>query len=119
MLAGISTGFYITRKAWDDAQKRDAAVKFVMAHTSQTSAQRYWESIGGASQPTVEVTPIEDATPLAQSIADYINSAGVIVAPTDSRIGDAYKTLVAGIVRQSKGVTTSEDLINKTLDAMD
>ena len=119
MLAGISTGFYITRKAWDDPQKRDAAVRFVMAHTSQTSAQRYWESIGGASQPTVEVTPIEDATPLAQSIADYINSAGVIVAPTDSRIGDAYKTLVAGIVRQSKGVTTSEDLINKTLDAMD
>lgn len=118
MLAGISVGFYITRKAWDDPEKREMAVKFVMAHTCQESAQRYWESIGGASQATVEVTPIEDATPLAQSIADYINSAGVIVAPTDARIGDAYKTLVANIVKLSKGMMSSEDAINEALDTM-
>lgn len=118
MLAGISTGFYITRKAWDDPEKREMAVKFVMAHTCQSSAQRYWESIGGASQPTVEVTPIKDATPLAESIAEYINSAGTIVSPTDSRIGDAYKTLVANMVKVSKGLITSEDAINEALDTM-
>jgi len=118
MLAGISTGFYITRKAWDDPEKREMAVKFVMAHTCQSSAQRYWESIGGASQPTVEVTPIKDATPLAESIAEYINSAGTIVSPTDSRIGDAYKTLVANMVKVSKGMITSEDAINEALDTM-
>jgi len=118
MLAGISTGFYITRKAWDDPEKREMAVEFVMAHTRQSSAQRYWESIGGASQATVEVTPIKDATPLAKSIADYINSASVIVSPTDSRIGDAYKTLVANIVKVSKGLKTSEDAINEALDTM-
>lgn len=118
MLAGISTGFYITRKAWDDPEKREMAVEFVMAHTRQSSAQRYWESIGGASQATVEVTPIKDATPLAKSIADYINSASVIVSPTDSRIGDAYKTLVANMVKVSKGLMTSEDAINEALDKM-
>lgn len=118
MLAGISVGFYITRKAWEDPEKRDMAVEFVMAHTCQESAQRYWESIGGASQATVEVTPIEDATPFARSIADYINSASVIVSPTDSRIGDAYKTLVANIVKLSKGTMSSEDAINEALDTM-
>ncbi len=118
MLAGISTGFYITRKAWEDPEKREMAVKFVMAHTCQESAQRYWESVGGASQATVEVTPIEDATPFAKSIADYINSASVIVSPTDSRIGDAYKTLVASIVRISKGMMTSQEAINEALDTM-
>lgn len=118
MLAGISVGFYITRKAWEDPEKRDMAVKFVMAHTCQESAQRYWESIGGASQATVEVTPIKDATPFAQSITEYINSATTIVAPTDSRIGDAYKTLVANIVKLSKGLMSSEDAINEALDTM-
>lgn len=118
MLAGISVGFYITRKAWADPEKRDMAVKFVMAHTCQESAQRYWESIGGASQATVEVTPIKDATPFAQSITEYISSATTIVAPTDSRIGDAYKTLVANIVKLSKGLMSSEDAINEALDTM-
>jgi len=66
----------------------------------------------------VEVTPIKDATPLAESIAEYINSAGTIVSPTDSRIGDAYKTLVANMVKVSKGMITSEDAINEALDTM-
>lgn len=118
MLAGISTGFYITKKAWDDPEKREMAMKFVMAHTCQSSAQRYWEATGAASQPTVEVTPIEGATPLAQSIANYINSASLRVAPTDARIGDAYKTLVANIVKLSKGVMTSSEAINEALDTM-
>ena len=118
MLAGISTGFYITRKAWDDPLKREMAVEFVMAHTCQGSAQRYWESTGGASPATVEVTPIENASPLEQSIADYINSASTIVSPTDSRIGDAYKILVANIVKLSKGQMSSEQAINEALDTM-
>lgn len=119
MIAGISTGFYITRKAWDDPDKREMAVKFVMAHTSQSSAQKYWESIGGASQPTAEVTPIKNATPFAESITNHINSASAIVSPTDSRIGDSYKTLVASIVKQSKGQISSEEAINAALATMD
>lgn len=116
MLAGISSGFYITRKAWEDPEKKEMAVKFVMAHTSKDSAQRYWESVGGASQATVEVEPLQDATPLARSIMEYVNGANVIVTLTDSRIGDAYKTLVAGAVDLSKGLKTAENVINETLD---
>lgn len=118
MLAGISTGFYITRKAWEDPEKREMAVKFVMAHTCRDSAQGYWEAVGGASQATVEVVPIEDATPLAKSIAEYVNSATAVVSPTDSRIGDAYKTLVAGMVDLSKGVITPEEAINRALETL-
>ena len=118
MIAGISSGFYITRKAWEDPEKKDMAVKFVMAHTSKSNAQRYWESVGGASQATVEVEPMGGATPLARSIMEYVNSANAIVTPTDSRIGDAYKTLVAGMVDLSKGVRTAEEVIRDALDAM-
>ncbi len=115
LVGGISSGFYITRKAWDDPDKRDAAVKFVMAHTSQAGVQRYWEATGAVSQAAVEVTPVDGATPFAESIAAYTSSATAIVSPTDARIGDAYKTLVAQIVKVSTGAISAEDAINEAL----
>lgn len=118
LIGGISSGFYITRKAWEDPAKREAAVKFVMAHTSQEGVQRYWEETGAVSQAAVEVTPVEGATPFAESIAKYTSSASAIVAPTDARIGDAYKTLVAQIVKVSTGAITAEDAINEALAIM-
>lgn len=54
-VGGISSGFYITKKAWDDPAKRDAAVKFVMAHTSQESVQKYWEATGAVSQTATDI----------------------------------------------------------------
>ena len=115
IVGGISSGFYITKKAWDDPDKRDAAVKFVMAHTCKDGVQRYWESTGSVSQAAVEVTAASDATPFAQSIAAYTSNATAIVSPTDSRIGDAYKTLVSEIVKVSTGALSAEDAINEAL----
>lgn len=115
LVGGISSGFYITRKAWDDPDKRDAAVKFVMAHTSQAGVQKYWEATGAVAQAATEVTPVEGATPFAQSIAEYTSNASAIVAPTDSRIGDAYKTLVSYIVKVSTGASSAEDVLNEVL----
>ena len=115
LVGGISSGFYITKKAWEDPDKRDAAVKFVMAHTCQAGVQRYWEATGAVSQAAVEVTPVEGATPFAQSIAEYTSNATAIVAPTDSRIGDAYKTLVVEIVKVSTGAMSAEEAINEAL----
>ena len=116
MVGGISSGFYITKKAWDDPDKRDAAVKFVEAHTCKAGVQRYWESTGAIAKAAVEVDAADDMTPLALSAMQYTNAASSINAPTDSRIGDAYKTLVAGIVKVSTGETKAEDLINEVLD---
>ena len=116
MIGGISSGFYITRKAWEDKDKRDAAVKFVMAHTGQESVQRYWEATGAVAQAATQVSPVEGATPFARSIADYTSSASLIVSPTDARIGDAYKTLVAQIVKVSTGAVTAKDAIDMALE---
>lgn len=115
VVGGISSGFYITRKAWEDPEKRDAAVKFVMAHTCKESVQKYWEATGAISRAAVEVTPVEGATPFAQSIAEYAQDLDEFVAPTDARIGGAYKTLVAEIVRVSTGDMSAEDAINEAL----
>lgn len=113
MVGGISSGFYITKKAWDDPDKRDAAIKFVMAHTSAAAVQIYWN---GNGQAATNVTAVANMTPLGISGMDYIQAATSISAPTDSRISqEAYNTLVAGIVDISTGARTPEDLLNEVL----
>jgi len=113
MVGGISSGFYITKKAWDDPDKRDAAVKFVMAHTSAAAVQVYWN---GNGQAATSVKAIDTMTPLGVSGMNYSQSATSISSPTDSRLSqEAYNTLVAGIVDISTGAKTPEDLLNEVL----
>ncbi len=113
MVGGISSGFYITKKAWEDPDKRDAAVKFVMTHTSSASVQIYWN---GNGQAATTVKAVDNMTPLGISGMDYSQAATSISAPTDSRISqEAYNTLVAGIVDVSTGAKSSKDLLDEVL----
>lgn len=113
LVGGISSGFYITKKAWADPDKKDAAVKFVMAHTNKASVTKYW---GGNGQAAVAVDPLDNMTPLGISGVEYSNAATSICAPTDARISqEAYNTLIAGIVEVSTGAKTPEALINEVL----
>ncbi|GAA4655008.1 hypothetical protein GCM10023142_21460 [Anaerocolumna aminovalerica] len=113
MVGGLSSGFYITKKAWNDPDKRDAAVKFVMAHTCSESVQKYWNGNGTAA---AKVEPLADMTPLGISGLNYSSAATSISTPTDARIKqEAYNTLTAGIVDVSTGARTPADLIEEVL----
>ncbi len=113
MVGGISSGFYITKKAWEDPDKKDAAVKFVMAHTNKESVTKYW---GGNGQAACAVDPVDNMTPLGISGLDYSSAATSISAPTDSRLSqEAYNTLIAGIVGVSTGDIDPAELINEVL----
>jgi raffinose/stachyose/melibiose transport system substrate-binding protein len=113
MVGGISSGFYITKKAWNDTDKRDAAVKFVMAHTCKASVEKYWN---GNGQAAVAADPVDGMTPLGISGMNYSAAATGILAPTDSRLSqEAYSTLIAGIVDVSTGAKSAEDLLNEVL----
>lgn len=116
MVGGFSSGFYITKKAWDDPDKRDAAVKYVMAHTSQASVQQYWEKGGGISKAAVEVEPMSGVSNLALSAAQYTNAAPAIATPTDSRLGSAaYGILITNVVKISTEKADATDVINEAL----
>lgn len=113
MVAGLSSGFYITKRAWNDPDKRDAAVKFVMMHTSSEAVTVYWN---GNGQAAAKVEPLADMTPLGISGLNYSRAATSISAPTDARISqEAYNTFVAGIVDVSTGARTPADLIEEVL----
>lgn len=113
MVGGISSGFYITKKAWEDPDKKAVAVKFVMAHTNKAAVTTYW---GGNGQAACAVDPLDTMSPLAVSGLEYSSAATSISSPTDSRISqEAYNTLIAGIVDVSTGAKTPEDLLKEVL----
>lgn len=113
IVGGISSGFYITKKAWDDPDKRDAAVKFVMAHTNKESVRIYWS---GNGQAACDVDPLKALTPLEISGLSLSDTANTKSAPTDSRISqEAYNTLINGIVDISTGVSDPKELLNEVL----
>lgn len=52
IISGFSTGWYITRKAWDDPAKRDAAVKFV---EKMTATETIAEFVASGGTPSADV----------------------------------------------------------------
>ncbi len=114
IVAGISSGFYMTKKAWNDPDKRDAAVKFIMAHTCSASVEKY---AGGSDQAAAKVKAVDGMTPLGISGYNYSRLATSKCAPTDSRISqEAYSTLVEGIVDISTGSKSARELLKKVLE---
>ena len=116
MVGGMTTGFYITRRAWNDPERRQAAVEFVMANTSREAVQKYWESVGAVTITATDVTTVKHLTPLAESARRYIDSASVTVLPTDARMNPAaYSTLISGILNVSEG-GSAKALLDKVLE---
>lgn len=109
IIAGISSGFYITKRAWNDPAKREAAVKFVMAHTCQEAVQRYWQGVG---QAATEVTAQKNMTPLEISGMKFSQGAKKIYTPSDSRLSQAsYSILVAGVAEVVSGSKDARELL--------
>lgn len=114
--SGMSSGFYITKKAWDDPDKRDAAVKFVMAHTSKEGIQKYWEATGKIQVTAAELDAPSDLSVLGQSAMDLVNSATATALPTDARIGsDPYSVITSSMSQVSVGSASAEDVLNEAL----
>ena len=109
----MTSGFYISRRAWNDPDKRDAAVAFVMANTGRDAVQRYWEHGGGSATAATKVVRRQTATPLSESAEQYVRSASETVLSTDSRMAPrAYRELIAGILNVSDG-SSPEQLLEK------
>ena len=108
-IGGISMGYFITRKAWDDPAKRDAAVKFVETLTSDETLSTF---------VTTEVTAlVNGAKPaglnaLQQTAAD-VNAqiTGVIGAVQDTITGEAKADLFGNIQKVVSGQMTAEEAV--------
>ncbi len=83
IIGGYSSGFYITKNAWEDPQKQELAVRFVEQMTSDESIQQF--SIGGGI-PASNINIESDISPIQKKGSDMISSATNIVMPIDYRL---------------------------------
>lgn len=108
-IGGISMGYFITKKAWDDPAKRAAAVAFVEHMTSDEVLSTF---------VTTEVTAlINGASPeglnaLQQSAADAnANITGVVGAVQDAITSEAKTDLFGNVQNVVTGAMTAEDAV--------
>lgn len=112
-IGGISMGYFITRKAWDDPAKREAAVEFVFHMTSETVLSTF---------VTTEVTAlVNGATPaglntVQQSAADANNHiTGVVGAVQDAISSEAKSDLFANIQNVVTGQMSAAEAVESAI----
>ena len=59
LIGGLSMGYYITKKAWDNEETRDAAVKFVEHMTTDEMVAKFAQHTASALKAAPEVDPAE------------------------------------------------------------
>jgi raffinose/stachyose/melibiose transport system substrate-binding protein len=113
IIGGISMGYYITRQAWEDPAKREAAVKFVEHMTSDEVLSTF---------VTTEVTALKNgATPsglneIQQSAADMCGGVTSLVgAVQDSLTQEARGDLFANVKNIVTGDMAPADAITSAL----
>ena len=112
-IGGISMGYFITTKAWNDPAKREAAVKFVEMLTSDETLSTF---------VTTEVTALKNGAkpaglnPLQQSAADANASVTAIAgAVQDLLTAEARGDLFANVQNIVTGKITAEDALAAAL----
>ena len=112
-IGGISMGYFITRKAWDDPAKREAAIAFIEHLTSDEVLSTF---------VTTEVTALKNgATPaglnaIQQSAADCnANVTGVVGAVQDTITAEAKGDLFANIQKVVTGQMTAAEAVESAM----
>lgn len=108
-IGGISMGYFITRKAWDDPEKREAAVAFVSYLTSDEVLSTFVTTevtalVGGASPTGLNVIQQSAANANAKII-------GVVGAVQDTISLEAKSDLFGNIQKVVTGEMTAEQAV--------
>lgn len=108
-IGGISMGYFITRKAWEDPKRRAAAVEFVFHMTSEEVLSTF---------VTTEVTALVNGAEtkglntIQQSAADAIvELTGVVGAVQDAISGEAKSDLFMAIQKVVTGQMTAAEAV--------
>ena len=112
-IGGISMGYFITKKAWDDPAKQAAAVDFVKHMTSDEVMSTF---------VTTEVTALKNGAtpsglnPLQQSAADAnANITGVVGAVQDTISSECKTDLFANVQNVVTGKMSAADAVNSAI----
>lgn len=114
LIGGISMGYYITKKAWDDPAKRDAAVQFVEFMTSDEQVSVF--SITAVTALKNGVIPADSLDNLQKSaITMCAGATSVVGAVQDKLTSEQRGDLFANVKNIVTGKTTAAAAIDSAL----
>ena len=114
IIGGLSMGYYITKKAWDDPQKQAACVEFITAMTTDEVVS----SFGALSVTALKngASPPGDADALLMSALEMTkNCTGVVPAAQDMLNLTARSALFADVSNIVEGFVSPEAAIDNCL----
>lgn len=114
MIGGISMGYYITRDAWEDPHRRDAAVAFVSAMTTSEIVSNFGITNLTAMKNTV-IVPSGLSSLEVDSITMKNGATGLSSAVQDRLTLEERGALFAGIPQVMLGETTTTALLQEAL----
>ena len=116
-IGGISMGYYITKKAWDDESKRDAAVSFIKHMTTDELVSKFAGTTitalkNGAKPDTKDFSALDNAA------LKFSNSITAVSPAVQDNLSDAARQPVfAEMGAIVKGDTSAKDAVQAVLDA--
>ncbi len=114
IVAGFSSGFYISRSAWENMDKKDAAVAFVQEMTSTESLTRF-ARVGGAPAGPIEAPT--GLTNLEVTGLEFSSEAKGADMPVDSRLDkEAWNYMVSNISNIVDGTLTAEEVLERAAE---
>ena len=117
LIGGLSSGYYITRKAWDDPDKRAAAVNFVEYMTSDEVVPAFAQHAASALKNGPVVDPAEFNELQLRAIEMMAGVTSLTGAVQDLFQGDCRVSTFDGMPEIVTGKVDAADAVAEGLDA--
>lgn len=118
-IGGLSMGYYITKKAWNDESKRAAAVDFVMHMTSDTMVSKF---SGTAATALKNGTTLDESTlsALGKAAVTFCSElTGIAPAVQDNLSNDVRTPIFGEMASIVKGDKKAEKAVQQVLDLIE
>ena len=117
LIGGLTSGYYITKKAWDDPEKKAAAVNFVEYMTSDTVVPAFAQHAASALKNAPEVDPAEFNELQRKAIEMMAGATSLTGAVQDLFQGDCRVSTFDGMPEIVTGRVAAEDAVAEGLEA--
>lgn len=116
IVGGLSMGYYITKKAWDNPEKQAAVVDFISAMTTDEVVTTFGATAVTALKNGTSAPSDADSLTLA-ALAMTKGATGIAAATADGLNQAARNALFADVKNIATGKTTAEAAIDAALAA--
>lgn len=117
LVGGISSGYYITRQAWEDPEKQAAAVSFVEYMTSDSVVPAFAQHAASALKNAPEVDESQFNALQVKAMEMMSGVTSLTGAVQDLFMGDCRVSTFDGMPEIVTGRVAAEDAVAEGLDA--